>query len=293
MLENYKTNEKMNPYLDLQTLRERTSKIEPVGVNFLVAGPAGSKKTLSLKTARAPVLLHSFDSGGALHLKDQVDSGRLIYDSRWETLNTASPKTFTNWNTEFDRLRKINYPDGTSFFDHIGTYVIDSGTSLRAAIMAEVLKKPLKNSSREVVELGDFKEVLPIQRDYGVQMNIIDKVLRRCTSLPCDFIFICHVKDVEDKATKSVYTLLDMTGQLQRLIPTLFSAIFFTTKRGGEDVFQTEPIHGRELATRSRLSSVQLEKFEPMDYKAILEKSGLPHEDLSLFTEEPEPVENE
>ena len=101
--------------------------------NFLIYGGVGSGKTYSLRTARAPVLVHSFDPGGSSVLEKEIKNGRIIVDTRFEIENPANPSAFRLWDAEFHRLLRIG------FFEHLGTYAIDSITTWGQAALNEIL----------------------------------------------------------------------------------------------------------------------------------------------------------
>ena len=161
------------------------------------------------------------------------------------------------------------------YFDHIGTYVIDSMTTWAQDIMYEIIKKAGRGGGQ------------PFQNDWLPQMTVIENALRDIISLPCDCILLGHDNADKDEATGKMFISLMITGKLVRRVPLLFDEMYVAmtkeTSKGIEYQLLTQKT-GLYQA-RSRLANRgQLETYEVPDIKAILKKTGNSTEDKpSLF----------
>ena len=251
-------------------------------VNILLLGDAGSGKTYSLRTARGPVLIHSFDPGGSKGLKEDVEKGRVIVDSRFEEEDPMNPTAFRAWEEEFRKL----YNSGV--FDHVGTYVIDSLTMFSQALMNAVLAANGRAPDDKSVKLFSKDNALgiPQLRDYQIQMTTVAQQLGICASLPCDFVLTSHLEYKQDETTGKILALPMVTGKLAQKLPQLFDEIYVmnvkTMSNSNEYRFLTEP--DGMLKGRTRMGSGgKFERFEPADFKKLLKKAGFDTEDKPLF----------
>jgi len=234
--------------------------------NLILYGDLGSGKTHVLRTARRPVLIHSFDPGGSktLRLDPGFQKGEIISDTRFEKEIAKTPTAYSLWEKEFDRLRK------TDFFESIGTYVIDSATTWADALMNEILKKNGRAAGT------------PQQMDWMVQMNTIRDAMKAMVSLPCDCILTAHIDYAKDEGSGRLLGQPMFTGKLKTKIPILFDEIYVAqakdTPKGTEYSLLTQATS--MLIARSRLGTGgTFNKFEEPDIKKLLKKAGMSCED--------------
>jgi hypothetical protein len=232
--------------------------------NALIYGSMGSGKTNILKTCRLPVLVHSFDPGGTKTIRDEIAAGKIIADTRFETEDPKNPKVAVAWDKEYDRLKR------GGIFEQIGTYAIDSGTTFSGSFMNEVLRKAGRAAGT------------PQQNDYLPTMMMMENAIKDITSLPCDFVFICHEDTDKDEATGRMFVGPLMIGKLKYRIPILFDEIYYATTT------ETSAGVNYKLLTRStglykartRLGKGGLfETYEEQDIKKLLKKAGYSTED--------------
>jgi len=235
--------------------------------NAIVYGSMGTGKTCSIKTCRKPVLIHSFDPGGTKTIRDAIKEGGIYVDSRFETENPAVPTAFAEWDKEYHRLK-----DG-GVFNKLGTYVIDSGTTWSSAAMNVVLKKAGRPGGT------------PQQNDYLPTMVMLENAIKDITSLPCDFIFICHEDADKDEATGRMFIGPLLIGKLKYRIPSLFDEVYYaTTKETSQGVsywFLTRSTGLYKARTRLGAGG-KFETYEPQDFKALLKKAGFDANDLVI-----------
>ena len=131
--------------------KDMTQKLQ-----FLIYGPSGSGKTYSLRTAKTPLWIDSFDPGGSTALNDMVADGRAIVVNEYENEDAKHPTAFRLWDENFDKLEKANV------FDRIGTYVLDSATTWAQAALNEVMKRAARAGG------------VPQQNDWYPQMVLME-----------------------------------------------------------------------------------------------------------------------
>jgi hypothetical protein len=240
----------------------------------LICGESGVGKTFLLRSCRRPVHVDSFDPGGTKCLRKWIDSGDIIADTQWEGEDPLDPDRFDRWKKATELRLHIGY------FNHFGTYCLDSATTFATSAMNSQLKAEGK--------AGD----IPVwERDYVPQKNAMTIYLTKLMALSCDFILTGHLDKKErlisvDKKTgvknsEVTYRFLT-TGKAVVTIPLLFDELYvmraFETAHGLERRIVTEA-QGEYIA-RSRLKGHGvLDAEEPADIKALLKKIGLSWED--------------
>lgn len=254
--------------------------------NALIYGPPKVGKTTLISTMPGPILVHSFDPGGTVGLEEEIKSGKVIVDTRFEVDDAKSPKAFALWEKEINQLRK------DKFFDYCGTYVIDSMTTWAQCIMYEIIKKAAAGSAKRVVGGA------PRQQDWMPQMNVIENWMRVFVGLPCNCVLLGHddVPVSEDGAPIDDRRIM-ITGKLSKRIPALFDEVYYMmikNSKTGERKLQTQPMN--RVSAGSRLGrGGKLEAFEEPDIANILKKVGRDYKDKTYFKdlviEEPETVE--
>jgi len=102
--------------------------------NAIIYGPPKVGKTAILDTCVAPILVHSFDPGGSKVLIEGIKSGRILVDTQFEQDNADRPRAFLAWEKEMNALI------AEKFFDHVGTFALDSMTTWAQCIMYDVIR---------------------------------------------------------------------------------------------------------------------------------------------------------
>jgi len=237
--------------------------------NFLLLGEIGTGKSFLLNTARKPIHLDCFDPGGTTNLVDMIKKGELIPDIRWEEEDPLTPSVFREW----EKVMKERITNG--YFNHFGTYCLDSSSTWSDAIMNQVLKSE-----------GLAGQPPRWAHDYVPQKVKIQNWIRLLMRLPCDFILTGHLDGSKDEVTGRMSYRYMTTGKAAITIPLLFDEVYVmdpkTTSSGVEYRILTQS-NGTYLA-RSRMAKDGLLKtHEKPDIKAMLKKCGFPTEDKPLF----------
>jgi hypothetical protein len=237
--------------------------------NLLLLGEHGSGKTYLARTARKPVFIDSFDPGGTKCLKDLIETGKVISDTRWESEIPIKPFAFPQWLSAMEERKRVG------LFDHIGTYVLDSCTSWSKAIMNNILKKA-----------GIAGSAPRFTKDYTPQKVAIENSIYEMLDLPCDLIMTGHLEQYKDEGAGVIRYRFLTTGKGSIVIPTLFDEIWVMDPKDASDgvsyriLTQSTGTH----VCRSRLAGPnKLAKYEKPNLKEILKKVGRPVEDLPLF----------
>lgn len=243
--------------------------------NAIVHGPMKAGKTSMLKTARLPILIHSFDPGGSDVLRDEIIAGKVLVDNRFEEDDPYNPHAFRLWQDEFTKLHREN------FFAHVGTFVLDSITTWQQIIMYEVIRQAVKAFPKKRA-IG----TQPYEQDWLPQMQFIENYVRKFLALPCDCILLGHSEYPKNRDGEVIGDLgLMITGKLKERIPVLFSEIYYLRIKNyqtGERELLTQPDY--RIMAGSRLGAGgKLDKYEKPDFKHILKKVGMDTSDRPLF----------
>lgn len=244
--------------------------------NAIIFGPLKVGKTSLIRTCPKPVLIHSFDPNGTLVLRDLIESGEVLADTRFEREDPFAPKACRLWEDEFGYLYRKD------FFKHVGTFVIDSMTTFNQIVMLEVIRRAAKTKKNRVI--GEA----PQEQDWLPAMSFIENYMRKFLSLPCHCILLGHADQQKDKEGNTVGDLGIMTiGKLRERIPALFSEIYYLRMKDYKTETRellTKPTYKIQCGTRLGFGG-KLDATEPPDVKKIMAKVGLDISDKPLFNE--------
>lgn len=251
-------------------------------LRFLVYGASGTGKTFSLRTARKPIFVDSFDPGGSVVLADLVLKGEAVVRTEFETEDPKRPTAFAKWDASLDPIEK----DG--LMKNFGTYVLDSATTWGQACLNLVMQKAGRAGGT------------PQQNDWYPQMVLMEAAVRRIFKFPCDVIFICHEDTMKDGIIDKLYRSPMLTGKAKTRIPLLFSEVYYShTKRsskGTEFLWQLQSDNTNQA--KSRLCGLARKNldFQPQNYHALMDALQRPYHDkqnLKTLLEEGESNQGE
>lgn len=253
----------------LQSLIGELTQNKPLpteNLAFLIYGQSGVGKTFSLRTAKKPLFVDSFDPGGSVVLSDLVEQKKAIVISEYEDEDPNKPTAFEKWDKNMDRFIK------SGIFSHIGTYVMDSATTWGQAALNLVLKKASRTGG------------VPQQNDWYPQMVLMEAGIRRILSLPCDVVFICHEDVQKDELLGKLWRSPMLTGKSKTRIPLLFSELYYcTTTRDSKGVrYEWQLSRDNLNQARSRMCGLMGLKLDhvPQDFSALMKTFKRPYEDL-------------
>ncbi len=242
--------------------------------SVLLLGEAGSGKTFFIPTCRKPIHIDSFDPGGTKGIKKYIKSGEVIAATQYEKENPAKPFAFEQWKRDMDRRIKLNY------FDHIGTYVLDSATTWSDAIMNWILKAA-----------GLPGQAPRFTKDYVPQKMQIRNWIAVMMALPCDFVMTGHLEGFKDEVSGTISYRFLTTGKGVVTIPGLFDELWVCDPKGtsqGVTYRILTQSTGRHIA-RSRLAEEgKLKQYEEPNMKKILQKVNHISSDKPLLTNKKE-----
>jgi len=236
--------------------------------NLLLLGESGGGKTTFADSCRQPVHIDSFDPGGTKGLRKSIKEGRIIVDSRFESENPITPSAYKLWKEVFDHRKRIGY------FDHIGTYFLDSSTMWSYAIMNWVLQKD-----------GIAGQAPRFTKDYGPQKIEIRNRLQLCLDLPCDFVLTGHLESEKDEVEGKMKYKFMTTGKGDITIPLLFDEIWtmLAESKGREVSYQLLTKKNGAYPGATRIGRDKFDTFETPDMKLLLKKAGWPCNDKPLL----------
>ena len=258
---------------ELQKVKEYYAG-DPLQKRFsaLVCGETNAGKTYLLRTARRPIHIDSFDPGGTKCLRDLIASGDVIADTQWEADDPFNPDKFAKWMTAINLRFQIDY------FDHLGTYCLDSATTWGEAVM-----------NYGLATRGKAGEAPEMRKDYNPQKIHMVNYVRKLMSLKCDFILTAHLREDEELLrvdsstgiqTKDIKYRFYTTGQAVVTIPLLFDEIYVIVGKGENPKREMLIDSLGKYIARSRLKgNGKLDAIEPPDIKALLKKAGLDWQD--------------
>ncbi len=240
--------------------------------NAFIYGKGKTGKTTIIGTARKPIWIDSFDPGGSKVLREAIGRGEVIVDSRYEDESYKKPSACKLWDEEFQKKLK------SGLFNHLGTYVIDSGTKWQDAILHTIVARHQKAGKRP-----DF---IPAIQDYLVQQHDVIEGLATCCCLPCDFIVTGHLEYDKDEMTGQMLSSIMTVKKLKEKTPILFDEIYLTIAKPSSSgikynimtVTDGLCIAGTRIGGRGKFKAIE----EP-DIKGLLKKAGLPFEDKPLI----------
>lgn len=267
-----KTPQILDARIEIERLRSRYAS-DPRQKSFrvLITGESKTGKTHLLRTARKPVHTDSFDPGGTLVLRDLITKGVIVADTIYEDEDRTSPNMFREWARNFEQRIK------TKYFEHFGTYCLDSSTLWADAIMNHVM-----NKDKRAGEAPNF------YKDYNPQKVEIQNWMKRILTLPCDVIVTGHLEGEYDDKIVNGELVRDLqrykymtTGKGAIVIPLLFdeqwTTFAETSGRAVEYKILTAP--WRLYRAGTRIGRGVFETFEKPDIKHLLKKAGWPTED--------------
>ena len=243
----------------------------------IITGETNAGKTYTLRTARFPVHIDSFDPGGTKCLLDLIRNkdnpkGQIVADTSWETEDPFDPKVFAEW------MKVTNIRLQTNYFSMFGTYCIDSLTTFGKAVMNYQLG--LKSRVGEVPQH---------RHDYNPQKNYIENYIRKLMNLDCDFIVTGHLRELEELLSIDAQTgirrtdvkfRLYVTGQAVITIPLLFDELYTIIGKGSPPKREMLIDSLGKYIARSRLKrNGKLDASEEPDIRKLLKKTGLKWED--------------
>ena len=250
----------------VRKVREQYESSSSQYENFLVYGHFGTGKTTLSTTCPRPVFIDCFDRGGTKTraLQPLIESGDIIVDNRWEDDSWKDPWAFREWEREMRRR------ESEGFFNHIGTYMLDSITSWSESMMYEILKVGDGKT-------GSRKGQIPQLQDYLKQQLTAVDWLGVMAGYNCHVVVTGHIGIDKDEVTGKMVTGLLLWGKLAIKVPNVFDEKYVTRVVNDQYVLQTrkEGIYQAE----TRMGGGIFNTFEEPNIKKLLEKAGRSFDD--------------
>ena len=241
-------------------------------LHLLLMGDSGSGKTQLIATAPGPIWIHSFDPQGTITVQEEIDSGKIIADTRFEVDDINAPTAYLAWQNEFNRMKH------GKIFDNVGTYVIDSFTTMTNSLVWQIMKKEGRTPPGIQGKMDDSKHGMRIQ-DWGTLLNMIVMLSRHLAALPCNTILTGHVDRGKNTLEQITVRGLLCPGQGKDHLPINMSECWILQSIQGKRHILTA--NEGEYTARTRIGRKGLFKaHEPEPNIAnLLKRAGYPWED--------------
>lgn len=245
--------------------------------NCLLYGDFGTGKSSMAATCVLPVLIHSFDPGGTKtrSLQPSIERGDILVDDRFEVDRWSEPIMFREWEREINELK------AKKFFEHVGTYFLDSGTKWSDSMMYAILMAGKDSGGKS------RKGGVPQLQDYLVQQMTAVDWLGELMSLPCDVVVTGHIGLEKDEVTGKIYTSLLMAGKLTHKVPLVFDEKYITRVEDGSKgpEYKLQVHTEGTWKAETRIGGSALQTHEEQDFRKLFTKAGRKFKNKPNFKE--------
>jgi len=246
-----------NPILG--TVKARELNLSTDKINIIVYGDPGVGKTCLIETCPTPVLIHNFDTGGLLSIKDWIACNPDTVIA--EDFSYDDPTRPTAWRDFEKRLTELKKG---GVFERIKFYCVDSLTGFGDACLNQIL---YDNGM-----IGK-KPTLAQYQDLQIALRFR---LQEILSLPCNVLFTAHCGYMKNDITGDVRTMIFISGQMELRVPMMFDELYhmqaFETSKG---INRTLLIKSNgTIKARSRLGRVIEDARVPANITELMVKLG-------------------
>jgi len=235
----------------------------------LVMGIYGVGKTSLITTMPRPILIESFDPKGTVVVErlypEEIKNGNILIRRYWDE-DFRKPTEYLRWEDQWEADLE------SGFLDQLGTYAIDSLTTLLDALANYFSIKLQRDRTKQKLAMNDYLVI------YDLMKNII----KRSSSRNCNFITTGHLVEEQDETTSKVEARLKTFKGLKTDIPLLFTEKYVLQKRMQSGIPKYELLAtsaGRYEASTQLGAGGKINPIEEPNLKAIMKKVGMDNSD--------------
>lgn len=240
--------------------------------HFLILAEKGMGKTKLLETCPKPVLIHSFDPDGTSVIdRALIEAGKVIIDNRFEDDQYDNPKAYMLWQEEFNEWKNGN------LFKDIGTYALDSTTTLASCMIWQIMKKEGRTIPPMNVALDQNNKGMR-QVDWNTVLTMFINITRALVNLPCHTVMCGHIGRDKDAVTQGYIRTIMLPGQSSDQVPVLVPEMLVLRKKQEKRYLLTQD--DAEYKAVTRMGAGKWDKEEQPNIQQLLKKAGKDWEDV-------------
>jgi len=218
-------------------------------ITLLLYGESGVGKSVAAASFPGPFKWFDFDrkiSSVASYFKDQPQILNQI--EVWQPKVGISGDAMPDF---FEETRKIDSLIACGKPLPFNTLVIDTLTTFSAAMLNHIVKTN-PGFKRQAVKQ---ENAATCQQDYGVLKKVFVQTIPGLLTLPCNVIFLGHIRTQQNEKTGEITRQTNMDGSFAGEIPSLMEEVYRIYMKDGKRCVQTEADNRYFCRTQRRVTN--------------------------------------